>query len=149
MWVTRQRTGHTNAEMQSDRKDLLDEIGFAWNSERARKYYTFKNYDHSDNIWNQQHEKLVEFKRQNGHCVVPRRYEQDKSLGLRVSKQRGEQSRNKMRPDRKELLDVLAFVWKAVEVCPNVGGIKLCFKTAEWSKVGILVSMLRTNASFR
>jgi 4-hydroxybenzoate polyprenyltransferase len=31
--------------------------------------------------WHQQYEKLVEFKRKNGHCSVPIRYGHDKALG--------------------------------------------------------------------
>ncbi len=46
--------------------------------------------------------------------MVPRRYEQDKSLGGWVINQRTiRHANNKMLPARKELLDELDFVWKA------------------------------------
>jgi hypothetical protein len=44
--------------------------------------------------------------------MVPKGYEQDKSLGRWVVTQRIYY--NKMLPDRKELLDEMGFVWKAV-----------------------------------
>jgi hypothetical protein len=34
-----------------------------------------------DKKWNMKHEQLVEFKRNNGHCMVPFKHQQDKSLG--------------------------------------------------------------------
>jgi hypothetical protein len=58
--------------------------------------------------------QLVEFKRKNGHCTVPKRYKQDKSLGMWISTQRSNHVNNKLRPYRKELLDEINFVWKDV-----------------------------------
>jgi hypothetical protein len=51
-------------------KDPLDELELVWRVEIA---------DNRDKQWNHQHEKLVEFKRKNGHWIVPKRYEQDRS----------------------------------------------------------------------
>jgi hypothetical protein len=100
-WVHTQRTCHFNDIMRPDRKRLLDEIGFAW-KEKGKK------------IWHQQYEKLVEFKRKNGHCMMPQRsYEQQKkSLGRWVDNQRSEHKNNKIRLDRKGLLDEIGFAWK-------------------------------------
>jgi hypothetical protein len=44
---------------------------------------------------------------------VPQGYKQDKSLGMWVDTQRVVHTKNKMRQDRKELLDDIGFVWKA------------------------------------
>jgi hypothetical protein len=63
--------------------------------------------------WCQQYAKLVEFKRKNGHCIVPQRYDDDASFGVWVSKQRKLHTNQKIRLDRKELLDTLEFVRKA------------------------------------
>jgi hypothetical protein len=46
--------------------------------------------------------------------MVPFSYEQDKSLGRWVDTQRTYHNNNKLRLDRKELLDEIGFVWKAV-----------------------------------
>jgi hypothetical protein len=102
MWVSRQRKSHSNNKIRLDRKELLDEIGFVW---KVRIGYT-------DEIWPQQYEKLVEFKRKYGHCIVPQGYEIDTYLGKWVSYQRQMHIKNKMRQDRIELLDELGFAWK-------------------------------------
>jgi hypothetical protein len=91
--------------MRLDRKKILDEIGFAWKCEGPFKPY--------DELWHQQYEKLLEYKRKNGHCKVPQTNKDDKSLGVWVMCQRARHANKKMQPDRKELLDALDFVWKA------------------------------------
>jgi hypothetical protein len=45
--------------------------------------------------------------------MVRRRYEQDKSLGRWVHQQRTDHNKNKIRQDRKRLLDEIGFAWKA------------------------------------
>jgi hypothetical protein len=62
--------------MRPDRKELLDEIGFAWNAESQWN----QQYEWQDSKWKKRYEKLIELKRKNGHCLVPKNYEQDKSL---------------------------------------------------------------------
>jgi hypothetical protein len=93
--------------MRVDHKELLDELGFVWNVE--------------DHQWNLQYEKMVEFKRKNGHCVVkkitgPKDAGLNKTLGKWVANQRGRHANNKLRLDRKVLLDELGFVWRAATV---------------------------------
>jgi hypothetical protein len=106
-WVRTQRCLNNTNKLRLDRKRLLEDIGFAWKDDAA---LTFKR---DDKLWHQQHEKLLEYKRKNGHCKVPKKYKDDKSLGLWVKNQRARHAKNKMPPDRKELLDALDFVWKA------------------------------------
>jgi hypothetical protein len=105
-WVSTQRTLHKNnkKKFRPDRKRILDEIGFVWTVENTTST--------NDKLWHLQHEKLVEFKRTNGHCLVPFKYQQDKALGNWVSKQRKLHKNNKMRPDREKLLDKIGFAWK-------------------------------------
>jgi hypothetical protein len=67
-----------------------------------------------DKQWNtHQYEKLVEFRRKQGNCLVPQRHQEDMSLGVWVSSQRNSHSKNNLRLDRKRLLEKLGFVWKA------------------------------------
>jgi uncharacterized protein YbgA (DUF1722 family) len=103
-WVGKQRKLHTKNEMPLDLKQTLDNVGFVWRVETAKN---------NEKNWHQQYEKLVQFKRKNGHCIVPRRYEQDNSLGRWVSRQRTYHNQNNIRLDRKELLVALEFVWEA------------------------------------
>jgi hypothetical protein len=100
MWVSAQRTYHTNNNIRPDRKVLLDEQGFVWKGDL-------------ESTWKKQYEKLAEFKRKNGHCLVPQKYQEDVSLVKWVNVQRRRHVNNKMRLDRKGLLDEIGFVWKA------------------------------------
>jgi hypothetical protein len=97
-WVAWQRTDHKKNKIGLDRKRLLDEIGFVWKIDGWRKKY----------------EQLLEFKRTNGHCLVPQMKKGDASFGWWVKTQRKYHTNNKLLPDRKRLLDEIGFVWKAV-----------------------------------
>jgi hypothetical protein len=111
MWVGTQRQYHANNKLRVDRKELLDEIGFVW---KAREVAA-----NGKKTWHQQYEQLIEFKRNNGHCVVPSKYQEDRSLGHWVNKQRQCHSNKKLRLDRKGLLDKIGFVWR-VAISPPV-----------------------------
>ena len=104
------------ARSRSDRKELLDEIGFIRGGDNdlavRQTDMIASRVSGEDKKWHQHYERLVEFKRKKGHCIVPTEYKEDKSLGYWVSKQRAFHSTNKLRQDRKELLDELGFVWK-------------------------------------
>jgi uncharacterized protein YbgA (DUF1722 family) len=106
-WVGKQRNILVNNKMRSDRKELLDEIGFDWKADADH------NLIQNDKLWHQQHEKLVEFKRKTGHCMVPRSHKENKSLGKWVNKQRNNHNNNKMRLDRKRILNEIGFAWNA------------------------------------
>ena len=115
LWVNRQRCNHTKNNLRPDRKDLLNVLGFVWRFGIAlwQNDYADARVSVYDKKWHEQYTKLVEFKRKNGHCKVPQEYEQDKSFGRWVSRQRSFHNQNNIRLDRKELLDEIEFVWKA------------------------------------
>jgi hypothetical protein len=106
-WVDKQRQSHSNNILRRDRKDLLDEIGFVW---KANPRGDSKD---KEKLWKKQYEKLPESSRKNGHCIVPRSYQEDVSLGMWVSNQRHFHVKNKLRLHRKKLLDEIGFAWKA------------------------------------
>jgi hypothetical protein len=108
----KRKNGDCN-DLRQDRKELLDGLGFVW------KWEGDVNSIALDRNWHRQYEKLVEFKRKNGHCIVPQVYGQDQAFARWVSWQRATQGKNKIRQDRKELLDELEFVWKAVKGRPS------------------------------
>ena len=66
----------------------------------------------NDKRWHLQYKKLLDFKRKNGHCIVTSNNEQDKDFRRWVAKQRHSHNHNKMRLDRKELLNEIGFVWR-------------------------------------
>lgn len=61
--------------------------------------------------WLVKYNKLVDFHREYGHCVVPRTYK-DKSLAIFVNKQRALYKDGILKNGRKKLLEELQFVWK-------------------------------------
>jgi hypothetical protein len=117
-WISNQRERHRNNKMRLDRKDLLDEIGFGWSVAKSAPD-AVERPKNSGSGWNKQYEKLVEFKRKNGHCSVPRTYQKDVSLGKWVSNQRQIHVSNTLRLDRKVLLDELGFVWRKRRAAGN------------------------------
>ena len=59
---------------------------------------------------------LVDFKKVNGHCNVPQKSREHKSLeqkrlGKWVNTQRTQNYRGKLRADRKQQLDSIGFLW--------------------------------------
>ena len=94
-WVNRQRNFPHNYKMPQDRIDLLNALGFVWNVQ--------------DHEWHTHYEKLVKFQRENGHCIVPNMFKQDKAFGTWIAAQRG--MKDTMSQDRKALLAKLDFVW--------------------------------------
>jgi hypothetical protein len=111
MWVSKQRLLHSKNAIRLDRKGLLDEIGFVWRVDKSSPNGQRPN--ESGSVWKKQYEKVVEFKRINGHCLVPRRYQEDVSaLGKWVSNQRQLHVSNTLRLDQKVLLDEIGFAWK-------------------------------------
>jgi hypothetical protein len=126
-WVKRVRETHIKNKLPSDRKDLLDEIGFVWNVANSASAC-----EDLERKWKKQYEKLIEFKRKNGHCKVPHKYQQDKSLGVWVGTQRHFHCINTLRLDRKVLLDDIGFVWRTRAAPGNKVGNKQFAK--RWNK---------------
>ncbi len=95
-WVSVQR--YRKGVMPIDRRRHLDRIGFVW--------------DWRHDLWEQNFAALLKFKRREGHCCVPTRYEEsDLKLGLWVVTQR--RNRKEMSAERRARLDKIGFVWNA------------------------------------
>mmetsp|Transcript_12198 Transcript_12198/g.21923 ORF Transcript_12198/g.21923 Transcript_12198/m.21923 type:complete len:565 (-) Transcript_12198:110-1804(-) len=142
-WVTDQRRqwkskmdGKPNL-MTEDRKAKLDEVGFVW-----------KVRDRAD--WNDRYEQLLEFKKENGHCIVPQHYTRNRALGKWVAKQREqyrfyrEGKHSFLTEERIDLLKSVGFVWqikgrglnkKQPGKLPGVGGINIEVKEKSLAKV--------------
>ena len=61
--------------------------------------------------WRVRYEALVEFKKEHGHCNVPRHYKEDPQLGKWVNHQRMAKAGGKLTPERERRLKGLGFVW--------------------------------------
>ena len=89
-WAGNQRTLYHNNELSAERIKVLELIGFVW----------------SDPSWDVRFAELVEFKNQNGHCIVLRSHKNKKLVNW-VKDQR----RKCVDADRRKLLDGLGFAW--------------------------------------
>jgi hypothetical protein len=80
-----------------ERRRRLDELGFRWLINAPK--------------WEDMFARLVEFKKANGHCVVPQYWREDRRLGKWVNTQRTHFKRGKLKPGRVQQLDAVGFVW--------------------------------------
>jgi len=112
-WVDNQRC--RREEMPDARRNLLDDIGFVWK--------LMPNED-----WDVMFDRLLRFKSQHGHTVVPTRYNDDPQLGQWVKNQ--QRDKLKMLQERKQRLEDSGFVWtvpkgwnppRITEVTHNIG----------------------------
>ena len=76
-----------------------------WNASSNRPH----SWDHHDDGWYVRYLELIEYKKEEGDCMVPRGWSKNRSLGIWVSMQRVK--RKKMVSWRRELLDALNFTW--------------------------------------
>jgi hypothetical protein len=107
-WAEKQRKEYSEGILPHDRQAKLESIHFTW----GQKKQSHKPNDKSDDLWFERYTKLVNFSKEHGHCIVPIHYAKDKALGLWVHQQRTYNRQNRLREDRKKLLDELKFVWR-------------------------------------
>ena len=107
--------------------------------------------------WNLQYAKLLDYKQENGDCIVPRGYKHDKSLGLWVNKQRNNHTNNTIRQDREDLLGDIGFVWNVEDHEWNLQFAKLvafkrrhehCLVPIRYKEDGSLGIWVRTQRAF-
>lgn len=116
-WVmTQRRQYHLKkngklSRLTQARIDQLNTLNFKWS---MRKEHAAQ--------WNERYEELIEFKRINGHCLVPQRYSSNPPLGTWVNTQR---RHYKLRQDGKKScltqerlnkLNEIGFVWSTQSV---------------------------------
>ncbi len=109
LWVSTQRTHYNRkkrgqpSQMTEDRIDKLNEIGLVW----------YPN----DDAWNEMFQQLVEYKKENGDILVPKRYTANPQLGIWVTKQRFHYKRkqsghaSQITNERVDKLNKIDFVW--------------------------------------
>lgn len=111
-WVKRQRRqyklrleGNTNSTMTEERINILNDIGFVWDSHEV--------------IWNERFSQLIAYKEKFGHCRVPSYCKECPQLASWVKCQRRqyklfwEQGKgSSMNLDRIKLLNSIGFIWE-------------------------------------
>merc|ERR1712224_71077 len=72
---------------------------------------TRKRKNRHDYFWEDMYRRLIAFKNEHGHAVVPSKYQRDPQLGKWVDNQRRVYRQNKMPEERIGLLNLLRFEW--------------------------------------
>lgn len=98
-WLRRIRK-HPNSLDLKRRLDL-EKLGFDWKMQK----------DKNEIAWNDLFQRLLSYKKKHGDCNVPLSYKKDPELGVWVANQRKREKQNKLRQDRKELLNGEGFRW--------------------------------------
>ena len=124
----------TNSRLTEERLRRLKSISFEW-----KVKYKMKRY--FDKQWDQMFDRLLKFKEEKGHCMVPKRYPPDIKLGTWVHTQRiqyrklttgatkkdvqkhtvapvqkgGEEVNYRLTEDRRKRLEEVGFAWSVRE----------------------------------
>jgi hypothetical protein len=99
IWVISQRKKYFDGSLIQERIELLESVGFEWNPRKMG--------------WTETFDRLIAYKKQNGHCYVPRSRNDGGSphLGKWVSKQREKYFDGSLIQERIELLESVGFKW--------------------------------------
>ena len=97
IWVSTQRSNRSS--LTNERVRRLEEIGFVWNL--------------FDSAWEEMFDALSNFRRAQGHCVVPRNWHRNPALSRWVLRQRQDKRKGQLSIERVERLERLDFVWNA------------------------------------
>uniref|UniRef100_A0A7S1ZFL4 Helicase-associated domain-containing protein n=1 Tax=Trieres chinensis TaxID=1514140 RepID=A0A7S1ZFL4_TRICV len=98
----------------SNAQDLID-------TAVASRKLSFKDNPTLQMKWDQMYHRLLSFRERHGHCLVPNRYKEDRSLGQWVSAQRRQYKQMQagedtpMTEERAKMLEGMGFVWATLE----------------------------------
>jgi hypothetical protein len=100
-WVVTQRGYYRDSKLSNDRIKRLEEIGFEW--------------DPFELSWEDNFDALKEYKKNHGHCNVPKNWSENKQLAKWMSHQRGYYRNKKLSDDRVKRLEDIGFEWDPLE----------------------------------
>ena len=102
-WAENQRRIHPSKvvgrnPITPERYQRLNELGFVWDVETTR--------------WNEAFDKLIQFKKREGHCNVPYSHKEEGfTLGLWLGKQRKVKKAQKLSREQEKKLNDIGLVW--------------------------------------
>jgi hypothetical protein len=96
-WLREQQASYKNGTLMAERRDMLNRIGAVWS------VYAIK--------WELPFQELLEYKKIQGNCNVPRAFSPNKLLAHWVMVQRRGSNTNKLSEERKAKLDSIGFIW--------------------------------------
>ncbi|GAX26280.1 hypothetical protein FisN_16Lh111 [Fistulifera solaris] len=113
-WVHNQRALQRSGELRSDRKLLLDKIGFIWRTGKLTRLAPSAAAILNQR-WMDRYDEMVAFQKETGHCRVPFTYPENPQLAIWVLNQRKFQKAGQLRKDRYDLLNRIGFVWRTLK----------------------------------
>ena len=96
-WVAMQRYRRKVGELSAKQIELLDKAGFVWAP--------------TDVVWSRMFEKLLLFRKKQGHCSVPSSWPADSHLSNWVANQRHRKKTGTLSPERAKRLESIGFSW--------------------------------------
>jgi len=96
-WVAVQRYRRKLGEVTAKQIERLDKLGFEWSP--------------TGRVWDAMFERLLKFKKKQGHCDVPSQWERDTNLATWVSNQRHRNKMGTLDPKRVKRLKEIGFAW--------------------------------------
>lgn len=97
-WVVDQRVRKRDANLEPEKVELLNRIGFNWNPRETN--------------WRSTYLELVKYQKRFGHCRVPQNWKENNSLAHWVKAQRMDYANGELHGDRIVLLEKIGFEWK-------------------------------------
>ncbi len=97
-WVVDQRVRKRDANLEPEKIELLNRIGFNWNPRETN--------------WRSTYLELVKYQKRFGHCRVPQNWKENNSLAHWVKAQRMDYANGELHGDRVVLLEKIGFDWK-------------------------------------
>ena len=94
-WIGVQRRSYQKGKISQERISGLNEVGFLWSP--------------IDASWEQMFSELLQFKESNGHCDVPKRFEDNLKLGLWAARQRAAIRKGQLNGERLRWLTEIGF----------------------------------------
>jgi intein-encoded DNA endonuclease-like protein len=99
-WVGHQRQLKRKEQLDPNRTQRLEDIGFEWGLPSA--------------TWDETRASLKQRKKREGHCNAPQSHTEDEAnLGTWVNNQRQLKTKEKLDPDRQKQLEEIGFEWVA------------------------------------
>ncbi|WP_210498211.1 Helicase associated domain protein, partial [Vibrio crassostreae] len=101
-WLRNRRAEFKKGNLSKQKVDKLNELGVAW--------------DVAEHEWQNGLKELTEFKKEHGHCNVPRRYKIDEfNLGSWLSSRRAEFKKGSISQYKVDALNELGVAWDVAE----------------------------------